>query len=197
MGIFTTQKRRAEQAAQVQLTQAQANVNRLRMFLATIAAGLDCEGHHYAQRAIGVLVAIAGWPSLEVFVYQLGRVECDFASITNEDEGWRIDRTIAITAARLLSKACAEPIALADVQIMPPIACTLMVWWGLSDLAEPRHAVVRLMRHFGGHPSKSEGAQAIDHRLAQIRSRLTPQTHKMWKLAQQEMSTYGTKLPAA
>jgi hypothetical protein len=192
MGIFTSTKRHIEQAA---LTQGQNNVNRLRMFLPIIAAGLDSEGYNYAQRAVGLLVAIAGWPSLVTFIYQLGSVECDIAGITNEDEGWRVDRAVAETAARLLLRAYSEPLALADLQYIRAVACVLMVWWGLA--AEPQHPIVRLMQHFGGHPFKTNNVQEIERRFSQIRSRITPETQKVWKWAEQEMSAYSSGLPAA
>jgi hypothetical protein len=197
MGIFTSPRRRAEQAAQTRLTTAQANANRLRMFLPSIAAGLGSEGYRYAQRAIGVLVAIAGWPSLASFVYQLGYLEFEAAQITSEDEGWRMDRAVATTAAHLLTKTFAEPITLHDVQDMQTVASLLMVWWGFSDLADPQHAVTRLIRHFGGHPFKSSDIKAIEHHNDQIRRRLTPEALEVWKEAEREMSTYGDGLPAA
>ena len=197
MGFFTSSRRRAEQAAQTRLTQAQANTNRLRMFLPGIAAGIDSESYRYAQRGIGVFVAIAGWPSLVTFVYQLGNVEHDAASITNKDEGWRMDHAITTIATRQILKAYAEPVTLADVNDMQTIACTLRVWWGLSDLAEPQNAVVRLMQHFGGHPFKSNSVQTIEHRFGQIRSRITPESHEVWRQAEREMSTYGNGPTAA
>ncbi len=197
MGIFTSSKRRAEQGAQNRLTQAQANANRLRIFLPTIAAGIDSEGHRYAPRAIGVLVAIAGWPPLATFVYQLGSVEYDVARITGEDEGYRLDSAIASIATRLLLKAYTDPVTLADVQDMQTIACLLMVWWGLSELAEPQHPVVRLMRHFGGHPFQADSVQASEHHYGQIRRRITPEAYEGWKQAEREMSTYGKGLSAA
>ncbi len=169
----------------------------MRLFLPTIAAGLDSEGHVYAQRAVGALVAIAGWPSLVTVVYQLGSIEFDAAKLTNEDDGLHMDRAIATTATRLLLKASTQPVTLADVQDMQTIACMLMVWWGLSNLAEPQHAVGRLMRYFGGHPFKSDNVQEIEHRFGQIRNRLTPEAHEVWKQAEREMSTYNSGLPAA
>ncbi|HJS86210.1 MAG TPA: hypothetical protein VJ779_12195 [Acetobacteraceae bacterium] len=197
MGIFASSKRCAEQAAQARLTQGQANANRLRMFMPGIAAGLDSEGYRYAQRAIGALVALAGWPSLVTFVYQLGVVEYEAAKLTNEEEGRLMDRAIVTVAARVLLKAYAEPVTLADLQDMQTISCTLMVWWGLSDLAEPHHSVVRLMRHFGGYPFKSSDIQAIEQRFDQIRTRITPEAHAVWKQAEREMGTYGNGLSAS
>jgi hypothetical protein len=164
------------------------------MFLPTIVAGLDSEGHCYAQRAIGLLVAIGGWPSLVTFVYQLGSTEHDAARISNEDAGWRMDRAFVTTATRQLLKTYAEPITLSDVKDMQTIACMLMVWWGLSDLAEPQHPVVRLMGHFGGHPFKADGVQAIEHRFGQIRGRITPEAQEAWKQAERAMSAYGHNL---
>jgi hypothetical protein len=198
MGIFTSSKRRAEHAAQTRLSQAQANANRLRMFLVPIVAGLDSDGYRYAQRAIGALVAIGGWPSLVSFVYHIGSFEFDFARITNEDEGWRMDRGFALTAMQLLQKAFAGSFTVREVNMMPAVACMLMVWWGVSDLAEPQHAVVRLIRHFGGDPCKMDSVgPAMDQRFRQICSRITPEAHEVWKQAEREMSTYGNGLAAA
>jgi hypothetical protein len=197
MGSVTSSKRHAEQAPQVCLIQPQANVNRLRLFLPTIAAGLDAEEYRYAQRAIGMLVAIAGWPSLVTFVYQTGSLEYDIARITNEEKGQRHDRAIAGVAADMLFKAYAEPVTHNDVQDMQTIACVLMAWWGLSDLAEPQHPIVHLIAHFGGHPFKSNNLQAIDRRYAQIRSRITPKAQEVWKQAERAMSIYSNKISAA
>jgi hypothetical protein len=197
MGSVTSSKRRTEQAPQACLIQPQANVNRLRLFLPTIAAGLDAEEYRYAQRAIGILVAIAGWPSLVTFVYQAGSLEYDIARITNEEKGQRHDRAIAGVAADMLFKAYAEPVTHNDVQDMQTIACVLMAWWGLSDLAEPQHPIVRLIAHFGGHPFKSNNLQAIDSRYAQIRSRITPKAQEVWKQAERAMSIYSNKISAA
>ena len=194
MGIFTSSKRRAEQLAQARLTQAQATANRLRTFLAITAAGLDSEGYRYAQRAIGVFVAVAGWPSLVTFIYQLGSFECDAAQITNQTEGWAKDCAIAKTATHLLLKAYAEPVTLADVKDMQTVACMLMVWWGFSDLAEPQHPVTRLLQHFGGHPFNAVSIEVIKSRLDQIQSRITPEACDVWKDAERKMSTYGNGL---
>ena len=196
MGIFTSSKRRAEQAAQARLSQAQGNANRLRMFLPFVAAGLDSECYRYAQRAIGLLVAVAGWPSLTSFVYALGFLEFDVAAITSQEDGELKDRAIASVASRLLTKAFAEPLTLRDVNVMQEMACMLMVWWGISDLAEPQHAVVRLIRQFGGHPFQSNDIRAIEQRNDQNSRRLTPDALKVWKQAEREMSTYGNELSA-
>jgi hypothetical protein len=196
MGIFTSPKRRAMQAAQARLSQAQANLSRLRMFVPGVAAGLDSEGYRYAQRAIGVFMAIAGWPSLTPFLHQLGSIERHVASITNEDAGWRKDRAITTVATRQLLKAYTEFLTLTDVDDMQTIACMLMVWWWLSDLAEPQNAVVHLMRHFGGHPIKSDSAQAIEYHFRQLCGLFTPETDKVWKRAEREMSIYGNELLA-
>jgi hypothetical protein len=132
MGSVTSSKRHAEQAPQVCLVQPQANVNRLRLFLPTIAAGLDAEEYRYAQRAIGMLVAIAGWPSLVTFVYQTGSLEYDIARITDEEKRRRHDRAIAGVAADMLFKAYAEPVTHNDVQNMQTIACVLTLLWQFS-----------------------------------------------------------------
>ena len=194
MGIFTSSKPRAEQSAQARLAQAQANANRLRIFLATIATGLDSEGYHYAQRAIGLLVAIAGWPSLVTFIYQLGSIECDVVQMTSEDEGRIMDRTMAKVATNVLLKAYAEPLTLDDVKVMQTVACILMVWWGFSDIAEPKHPIVRLLQHFGGHPFNAVSVEAIQGRMNQIRSRITPGARLAWNDAEQKLSTYGNGL---
>ena len=191
MGIFALSKRRFDQAI---LTQGQANINRLRVFLPVTAAGLDSEGYNYAQRAIGLLVAIAGWPSLVTFVYQIGSIEYELAGITNENEGRRADRVIAAIAERLLLKAYREPVTLADLEDMKTVACMLMVWWGLT--AEPQHPIARLMQHFGGHPFKTNNAQEIGYRFDQIRKQITPETQKMWKHAAYGMNAYGSESPA-
>jgi hypothetical protein len=191
MGIFTPPKRRTEQAAQTRLTQGQADARRLRLFLPSTIVGLESEGFRYALRAIGALVGVAGWPPLVTFVYQLGEIEYEVANLTNEDKGALIDRVIAILAIRLLHKAYAGPVTLADLNDMQTISCKLMVWWGLSELAEPQDSVVRLMRQFGGHPFKSNNAPAIKQRLDQIYTRITPDAHAVWKQAQREMSAYG------
>jgi hypothetical protein len=191
MGSVTSSKRRPEQAPQAYLVQPQANVNRLRLFLPIIAAGPDSEGDRYAQRAIGLLVAIAGWPSLVTFVDQIGSLEYDIARITNEEQRQRHDRAIAGVAADMLLKAYAEPVTHTDVQDMQTIACVLMAWWGLSGFAEPQHPIVPLMAHFGGHPFKSNNLQAIDSRYAQIRSRITPKAQEVWKQAERAMSIYS------
>ena len=196
LGIFTSSKRRAEQAA---LTQGQTNVNRLRMFLPIIASGLDSEGYSYAQRAIGLLVAIAGWPQLEVFIYQLGSAEGRMAGITNEEEGRRLDRVFPQIAARLLLKAYREPVTLADLHDMKTVACLLMVWWGL--MTEPQHPIVRLMQRFGGHPFKATSdGQEITRRSDQISNRLrgqiTREVQKIWKQAEREMSVYSNGISA-
>lgn len=197
MGSFPSSKRRADEAAQARLVQARANVNRLRMFLPLIAAGLDSEGYRYAQRAIGVLVAIAGWPSLVTFVDEIGNLKYDIARITNEEDGWRDHGAIATVVADMLLKAYAEPITLNDVQDMQTIACALMAWWGFSDLAEPQHPVVHLMAHLGSHPFKSNSIQAIDSRFSQIRSRITPEAQEVWKQAERAMSIYSNETSAA
>jgi hypothetical protein len=197
MGSVTSSKRRPEQAPQAYLVQPQANVNRLRLFLPIIAAGLDSEGDRYAQRAIGLLVAIAGWPSLVTFVDQIGSLEYDIARITNEEQRQRHDRAIAGVAADMLLKAYAEPVTHTDVQDMQTIACVLMAWWGLSGFAEPQHPIVPLMAHFGGHPFKSNNLQAIDSRYAQIRSRITPKAQEVWKQAERAMSIYSNDISAA
>jgi hypothetical protein len=197
MESVTSSKRRPEQAPQAYLVQPQANVNRLRLFLPIIAAGLDSEGDRYAQRAIGLLVAIAGWPSLVTFVDQIGSLEYDIARITNEEQRQRHDRAIAGVAADMLLKAYAEPVTHTDVQDMQTIACVLMAWWGLSGFAEPQHPIVPLMAHFGGHPFKSNNLQAIDSRYAQIRSRITPKAQEVWKQAERAMSIYSNDISAA
>ncbi len=192
MGIFTSSNRRAEQTA---LIQGQAGAKRLRMFLPIVAAGLESEGYSYAKRAICVLVAIAGWPSLVTFIYQLGSVECDMATITNEQEGRRADRAFAVTAARLIFKAYSEPVTLADLQDMKTVACMLMVWWGLT--AEPPHPLVGLMQQFGGHPFKTDNVREVERRFGQIRSCITSEAQKLWRKAEHEMSIYGNGPPAA
>jgi hypothetical protein len=197
MGIFTSSNHRAEPAAQARLVEAQTNVNRLRLFLPIIAVGLDSEGYRYAQRAIGVLVAIAGWPSLVRFVNEIGNIEYDIARITNEDEGRHHDCAIAGAAADMLLKAYAEPVTFNDVQDMQPIACALMVWWGLSDLAEPQHPIVRLMAHFGGHPFHSNSIHESESRFGQSRSRITPKAQEVWQQAERAMSIYSNETSAA
>lgn len=198
MGIFTSSKRRTEDAARVRLMQAQANVDRLRLFLPITIAGLNSEGHHYAQRAIGALVAIGGWPSLSAFVYQLGVVEADVAKLTDENEGRIMDRTFINVATHMLHKTYVEPITLDDVRDMQTIVCMLMVWWGLSALAEePKHPVVRLMQHFGGQPFRTNDVEATLTRLNQIRGRITPEAAKVWKQAEQALSTFDNGLLAA
>jgi len=198
MGIFTSLKRRTEDAAQARLMQAQANVNRLRIFLPAIAAGLDSNGHHFAQHAIGMFVAIVGWPSLAVFVYQLGSLEADVAKITSEDEGRIMDRVFADVPTQMLLKVYAQPMTLDDIRDMQTIACMLMVWWGFGSAAEePKHPVVRLMQHFGGYPFASSNVEAIQSRFDHIRVRITPEANKMWKQAEQAMKTCGNGLLTA
>jgi hypothetical protein len=187
MGIFTSLKRHALQAAQIRLIQAQANADRLRLFLPNIAAGLGDEGYRYAPRGVGVLVAIAGWPSLVQFIYELGSVECDLARLTDGDEGERLDHAVATTGMHLLLKTFAEPLSLDDVADLKTFACILMVWWGLSGLAEPQHPIPRLIRHFGGHPFKTDNLQEVG-RCLQIRGRITPEADKLWKQAERKLS---------
>jgi hypothetical protein len=39
--------------------------------------------------------------------------------------------------------------------------------------------------------------QAIKYHFDQIRGRITPEAHKVWKQAELAMSTYGNQLPAS
>lgn len=195
MNIFTSRKRRAEQADQARLVEAQSNVNRLRMFLPAVAAGLDSEGIPYAQRAISILAAIAGWPKLGVFIYHIGDLESKVAKLTSEADGQDMDRAFALVPMRMLLKAYAQPITLEDANDMQTIICMLLVWWGFSIAnEEPNHPVVRLMKHFGGHPFNSSSAEDIKMRFDQIQTRITPEAYKVWKQAEQAMKTFDNGL---
>lgn len=197
MGIFTSRKRRTEDAEQARLMLAQANVNRLRIFIPGVVAGLDSKGHQYAKHAIGMFVAIAGWPKLTVFIYTLGSLEADCAALSSEDKGRIIDRTYALASMESLIKILTNPMTIEDVMDMQTIACMLMTWWGLSYAAEePEHPVVRLMHHFGGHPFSTDSIEAIHARQIQIRGRITPEEFKVWKQAEQAMKAYGNELLA-
>ena len=93
---------------------------------------------------------------------------------------------------RLLLRAATGPLTLTDVKDVQTVACLLMVWWGLSALAEPQHPVVHLMRHFGGHPFKADNrVEAVIRCLDQIHGRITREGWEMWKWAEREMSLYG------
>jgi len=130
-----------------------------------------------------------------MFVYQLGSLEADVAKLTSEDEGQIMDRAFADVPKHMLLKVYAEPMTLEDVKDMQTIACMLMVWWGLSRAAEePKHPVVRLMQHFGGHPFMTNSVEATQARLDQIRGRITPEADKVWKQAEQAMRACDNEL---
>ena len=197
MGIFTSRKRRTENAEQARLMLAQANVNRLRIFIPAVIAGLDSKGFQYAKYAIGMFLSIAGWPPLTSFIYQLGSLEADLAKITSGDKGQIMDRTYALVPMTLLINILAKPMTMDDVRDMQTTACTLMAWWGLGCAAEePEHPVVRLMHHFGGHPFSTDNIEAILARQIQIRGRITPEAIKVWKQAEQAMKVYGNEILA-
>ena len=197
MGIFTSRKRRTEDAEQERLMLAQTNANRLRIFLPAVIAGLDTEGFQYAKRAIGMYLAIAGWPSLTGFIYQLGSFEADLAAVTSGDKGRIMDRAYALASMTHLLNILAKPMTMNDVRDMQTFACTLMAWWGLGCASEePEHPVVRLMHHFGGHPFSTDNIEAILARQIQIRGRITPEAIKVWKQAEQAMKVYGNEILA-
>ena len=193
---FSSSNRRAEQTA---LIQGQAGAKRLRMFLPIVAAGLDSEGYSYAKRAIGVLVAIAGWPSLVTFIYQLGSVECGGGAAGEDDERGRESVARCALSPSLrhawCSKHSANPSRSLICGVLKAVACLLMVWWGLT--AEPPHSLVGLMQQFGGHPFKTDNVREVERRSGQIRSCITSEAQKLWRKAEHEMSIYGNEPPAA
>jgi hypothetical protein len=77
-----------------------------------------------------LLVAIAGWPSLPSFIYQIGQLEFDVGTATNGDEGAILDRVFAVLGTNILLKAYTGPLTSEDVRYMQTIACALMAWWG-------------------------------------------------------------------